>query len=221
MNPFQILWQYREGFLSGFTVTVELITMTSFLGTAGGVGLEWLCQRLGGTARSLIDGIAFCIAAIPALVILFWLYYPAQTLFRISLSPFATALTALIIMNTFAVYRIVSDAVRDFPKQYIASALVCGLKKRYIVRYIEAPLLLRAALPRWIDQQVVMLQTSVFASLIAVDEIFRVAQRINSEIYQPVVIYTSMAIIFLITAGSAMYWSKYLRERTHRDFSER
>jgi polar amino acid transport system permease protein len=221
MNSLNILWQYREAFFSGFIVTMQLLVLASFIGTVSGIALEWLCHRLEGSIRRLVDGIAFCIAAIPALVILFWLYYPAQTLFGISVSPFWTALTALTLINTFAVYRIAEDAVKDFPKQYIASALVCGLKGSDIVRYIQAPLLLRAALPRWIDQQVVILQTSVFASLISVEEIFRVAQRINSVIYQPVIIYTSMALIFLFTAGSAMYSANYLRNRFHRDFSER
>jgi polar amino acid transport system permease protein len=221
MNSLQILWQYREAFFSGFIVTMQLLILTSFIGTVSGIALEWLCHRFEGIMRRLVDGVAFCIAAIPALVILFWLYYPAQTLLGISVSPFLTALTALTLMNTFAVYRIASDAVKDFPKQYIASALVCGLKSSDIVRYIQAPLLLRATLPRWIDQQVVILQTSVFASLISVEEIFRVAQRINSVIYQPVIIYTAMALIFLVTAGSAMYGAQYLRNRFHRDFSER
>jgi polar amino acid transport system permease protein len=221
MNPFQILWQYREAFLNGFGVTLQLLSLAAIIGTVIGIFLEWLCLRLEGGTRLFVDSVAFCISAIPALVILFWLYYPAQTMLGISASPFSTALIALIVINSFAVYRILADAVADFPKQYIATALVCGLKHSQIARYIQAPLLLRAALPRWIDQQVVILQTSVFASLISVEEIFRAAQRINSVVYEPVIIYTSMALIFLLTAGSAMYGAKYLRNRFHRDFSER
>jgi ABC-type amino acid transport system permease subunit len=221
MNPLQILWQYREAFLHGFLVTLKLTVLTLIIGTVIGIALEWLCHVLGGGARRLIDGIAFCISAIPALVILFWLYYPAQTIASVSVSPFGTALAALILINTFAVYRIAADAMSDFPKQYVSTALVCGLKEGQIARYVQAPLLLRAALPRWIDQQVVILQTSVFASLISVEEVFRAAQRINSVVYQPVVIYTSMALVFLVTAGSAMYIAKYLRNKFHRDLSER
>jgi His/Glu/Gln/Arg/opine family amino acid ABC transporter permease subunit len=221
MNPFHVLWQYREAFLSGFVVTFQLLVLSAVGGTVIGIALEWICGRLEGIIRKLADGAAFCITAIPILVILFWLHYPAQAMLGIVIPPFWTALTTLMLLNTFAVYRIVGDAVRDFPKQFIATGLVCGLNREQIVRYIQAPLLLRAALPRWIDQQVVILQTSLFASLISVEEIFRVAQRINSVVYQPVVIYTSMALIFLFTAGSAMYLAKYLRSKFYRDFSER
>ncbi len=221
MKPFEILWQYRAAFLGGFVVTIELVVLSLIVGTTMGILLEWLCARYEGLIRRVSDSAAFCMSAIPALVILFWLHYPAQAMLGIVVPPFWTALAALALVNIFAIYRIVSDAVNDFPKQFEATAQVCGLKPIQIVRYIKAPLILRAALPRWIDQQVIILQTSVFASLISVEETFRVAQRINSVVYQPVIIYTSMALIFLATAGSAMYYAKYLRKKFYRDFSER
>lgn len=221
MGPIEVLWKYREAFANGFLVTLQLLTLTCLLGTVIGLLLEWLCHYTNGVLRRIIDAVALGFSSIPALVILFWLYYPAQSLLGISVSPFGTALTALVVMNSFAVYRITSDAMHEFPKQYVSTARVCGMKPWTIIRYIQAPLLFRAAIPRWIDQQVVMLQTSVFASLISVKEIFRASQRINSVVYQPVVIYTSMALVFLITAGSAIYLAKYLRQKFHRDFSER
>ena len=67
----------------------------------------------------------------------------------------------------------------------------------------------------------VYLRTGLFASLISVNETFRVAQRINSQEYHPVAIYTAMAILFLLTTGSAMYYARYLRLKSYRDFSER
>jgi len=221
MNALEVLWQYRTAFWDGLLVTAELVVLALLSGTIIGIGFEWACHKLGGRFRRIVDGIAFCVAAVPALVILFWLYYPAQALVGVSLSPFYTALVALALVNAFAVYRIVADAIKEFPHQYVSTGLVCGLTNRQIVRYIEYPLLLRVALPRWIDQQVVILQTSVFASLISVKEIFRAAQRINSVVYQPVVIYTAMALLFLLTAGSAMYAAKILRNRFERDLSER
>ncbi|MDP2605454.1 MAG: ABC transporter permease subunit [Deltaproteobacteria bacterium] len=221
MNPFAVLWQYREAFVSGFIVTFELLVLSAVGGTVTAIVLEWVCERFEGSLRRVVDGAAFCTSAIPALVILFWFHYPAQAMLGIVVPAFWTALAALMLINIFSVYRIVADAVRDFPKQFLATGLVCGLNRKQIVRYIQAPLLVRAALPRWIDQQVVILQTSLFASLISVEETFRVAQRINSVVYQPVVIYTSMALIFLLTAGSAMYYAKSLRNKFHRDFSER
>lgn len=221
MSPFEVLWQYREAFAKGFLVTCELVTASAIAGTFIGILLEWVCSTSGEIVRRVIDGIAFAVSAIPALVILFWFYYPAQSLLHVSVSPFLTALAALTLMVSFAAYRIIADALKDFPQQFATTALVLGLDRAQILRYIQMPLVIRAALPRWVDLIVVILQTSVFASLISVEEVFRVSQRINSVVYRPVVIYTAMAVLFLITAGSGMYLARYLRARFYRDLSER
>jgi polar amino acid transport system permease protein len=221
MNAFEVLWQYRDAFLGGFLVTVQLLAISSIVGTLFGIGLEVICQRFGGLFRPLCDAAAFSSSAIPALVILFWLHYPAQAIFNITVPPLLTAVAALSFINSFAVYRIVADATHEFPKQYVATGLVCGMTTQQIARYIQAPLLLRFILPRWIDQQVVLLHTSLFAAFISVEELFRVSLRVNSIVYQPVAIYTAMALIFLCTAGSAMYYAKHLRGKYYRDFSER
>lgn len=221
MGSFEILWEYKKAFVDGFSVTIKLVILTSLLGTFFGILFETLCNYTNIYIRRIIDLLALGLSSIPALVILFWFYYPAQSILNISLTPFTTALIALVLINSFTVYRITSDSIREFPKQYISTALVCGMKKWQIVRYIQGPLIFRSMIPRWIDQQVVILQTSVFASLISVEEIFRVSQRINSVVYQPVLIYTSMAIVFLLTAGSSIYLANYLRKKYSRDFSER
>lgn len=221
MTSFEVVWFYRQAFWHGFLVTAELVAISVIIGTTVGLFLEWLCSRLGRRCRSILDIIAFPFAVIPALVVLFWFYYPAQSLTGVSVSPFWTASITLITLNSLAVYRIAGDALKDFPSQCIATAKVSGMSDQATLRFIQVPLLLRSALPRWIDQQVIVLQTSVFASLISVEELFRVAQRINSQVYQPVLIYSAMGLVFLVTAGTGAYVAEQLRRRYHRDFSER
>lgn len=221
MSAFDVLWRYREAFLAGIMTSAELVVISAITSTIIAIALEWLCGVYGPFIRRIVDSLAFGTAAIPALVVLFWFHYPAQAILGIVVDPFWTALFTLTLLNTLAVYRIVADATRDLPQQFVSTGFVCGLSESQIARFIKAPLIVRAALPRWIDQQVVILQTSVFASLISVNETFRVAQRINSQVYQPVTIYTAMAILFLLTAGSAMYAARRLRLKYYRDFSER
>lgn len=132
MNSIQILWAYREAFFYGFLTTVWLVMLASLVGTAIGIALEWLCFRAEGAIRRAIDAVAFGIAAIPALVILFWLYYPAQSILGVSVSPFLTAVVALCLINSMAVYRIAADSVNDLPKQYVSTALVCGPYDRHL-----------------------------------------------------------------------------------------
>ena len=53
-----------------------------------------------------------------------------------------------------------------------------------------------------------------------VDEIFRIAQRINSEVYKPVQIYSALALLFLAVCLPMHGVAMLLRRRYTRDLSE-
>ena len=110
--------------------------------------------------------------------------------------------------------------VDDFPKQYLTAAKVCGLSPQKTVRYIQFPIIFRQILPGLMLLQVTMLHTTLFASLISVEEIFRVAQRINSSIYKPVEIYTALGVFFLLICLPINGLALFLRAKFTRNLSE-
>ena len=126
----------------------------------------------------------------------------------------------LSIVNIFGVADIVRGALTDFPQQYLTAAKVTGLTRRQTVFNIQLPLILRSILPALMMLQVVMLHTTLFASLISVEEIFRVAQRINAQIYRPVEIYTALGMFFLAVSLPINGVALWLRARYTRDTSE-
>lgn len=221
MNVLHILFQYRDAFAGGVWVTIKLFTVATVLGSACGILLGAAYQTAPQIVRKALDFVSFSFAAIPALVILFWLHFPLQEMLGVVIPPFVTAAATLTLLNAIGVSRTVIEAKSEFPQQYLQAALVCGLDRWTTFRHIEMPILLRAVFPRWIDQQVVIYHTTIFASLISVEEIFRVSQRVNSTVYQPVAIYSAMAVLFLITAGSAMALARSLKMRFARNLSEK
>jgi ABC-type amino acid transport system permease subunit len=104
--------------------------------------------------------------------------------------------------------------------QYVSAARVCGLSPREIALDIQLPIVLRQLLPGLLTLQVAMLQATLFASLISVDEIFRVAQRINAQVYRPVPVYTALGLFFLIICLPLNGLALWLRRRYTRDLSE-
>lgn len=217
-----VLWEYRATFASGFGVTISLLGVAMVIGTILGALLAMMARwEPLGLLRDLLNGLAFVSTAIPALVILFWVHYPAQALLDVRLSGFFSATITLVGLNALAVCRIILDQAESFPKQFLIAARVSGLRRSTILRRIYAPILLRAIVPRWIDQQVFILHCTLLASFISVEEIFRVAQRVNATVYEPVTIYTAMGLLYLALGGSALRASALLRRRFVRDWSER
>ena len=213
MTILQILIQYRQGFLSGLVVTMHLCAIIWAVGLLGG----WLLGIAEARWRRFVaipGSIAsFILSGVPVLVLLFWLHYPLQAYLKVVIDPFWTAAGVLSLLNIFAVAEVVRGVLVDFPKQYLDAARVCGLSEWDATRYITFPIVLRQTLPTLLMLQVNMLQMSLFASMIGVNEIFRVAQSINSIVYSPVEIYTGLAVFFLAVCLPLNGLALWLRRR--------
>jgi polar amino acid transport system permease protein len=221
MSVLDILITYHSAFLTGLATTFRLALMVWAIGLlfgafVGVLGAHWKLA-VGFPTRA----ISFALSGVPLLVFLFWLHYPLQSMLGVVVDPFLTAALTLAIVNTFAVADVVRGVLADFPKQYVVAAQVCGLNQRQTLIHIQLPIILRQTVPVLLMIQVNMLQATLFASLISVNEIFRVAQQINSQIYKPVEIYTALGVLFLAICLPLNGLALFLKSKYTRDFSER
>jgi polar amino acid transport system permease protein len=219
-NTIDLLWTYREQFLGGLQVTLKMCLLIWPIGIITGTLLGVAGARWKRTIGSVSRGMSFVLSGIPVLVFLFWLHYPLQATLKVVIDPFYTAVAALSIVNALLVSETVRRVLLDFPRQYVLSARVCGLSSRETILRIQLPIVFRQVLPSLLITQVGMLQATLFASLISVDEIFRIAQRINSEVYKPVEIYSALALLFLAICLPLYAIAGVLREKYTRDLSE-
>jgi His/Glu/Gln/Arg/opine family amino acid ABC transporter permease subunit len=215
-----LLVKYHQAFLTGLWVTIELtlIIWTTGLLIGGTLGvLSAQHRRAVGIPMRVV---AFLLSGIPVLVFLFWMHYPMQAMLGIVIDPFLTAALVFSIINILAVADLVRSYLVDFPEQYRIAALVCGLDRRTYIFRIQMPILLRQILPGLLPLQIVMLHSTLFASLISVEEVFRVSQRINALEYKPIHIYTALAVFFLAICLPVNTLAIWLRIQFTRDISE-
>src|SRR5207249_809855 len=136
------------------------------------------------------------------------------------IDPFVTASVVFSIINLLSVGDLLRSHISDFPEQYRTAARVCGLDRRTFIFRIQIPILLRQVLPALLPLQIIMLHSTLFASLISVDEIFRASLRINALEYKPVHIFTALALFFLAISLPVNALAIWLRVRFTRDLSE-
>jgi His/Glu/Gln/Arg/opine family amino acid ABC transporter permease subunit len=221
MDIFEILYEYREGFLSGLGVTIKLCAIVWLSGLMLGSILGVLGTKWGKFIGLPSRMATFILSGTPILVFLFWLHYPLQEILRVRIDPFVTASVALSTINIFSVSEVVRSAIADLPTQYIEAAKVCGVPPRARLVRIELPLIFRHVISPFLFIQVNVLHLTLFASLISVEEIFRVCQRINAQIYRPIEIYTALALFFLIVSLPLNGLAIALKKRFARDISEK
>lgn len=197
MGVIDILSAYRTGFLHGVAVTIKLAAVVWLAGIVFGVLLAVMQSRFPRAIGWPGKAASFVATSIPVIVLLFWFHYPLQTMLGIQLDPFITAAFTLGLVNALSVAEIVRPSLLSFPSGYIAAAKVAGLTQRQTLWRIQLPLVVRQIFPPLLALQVAMLQATIFASLISLDEIFRVAQRINAKVYRPIEVYSALAVFFL------------------------
>lgn len=221
MSVIDILIRYYPAFLQGLSVTLQMSAMIWGLGIIFGTALGVAANRFPKSVGAPTRVVSFLLAGVPILVFLFWLHYPAQAMFNLVIDPFYTATFTFVLLNIFGVADIVRGALHDFPAQYITAAQVTGLSKKQTILKIELPLIVRQITPALLMLQVTMLHVTLFSSLISVEEIFRVAQRINAQIYRPVEIYTALGVFFLAVCVPVNFLALYLKNKFTRNISER
>ena len=194
---FKLLGTYHEALLSGLMVTLELCLLVWLLGIALGTLLGILGFRFSTSLGLVSSWLSTLVSAVPILVLLYWLYFPLQQILDVDIDPFWIAVLALSLVNIFMVSNVVHDAVAQLPEAYHISAIVSGLSHRTFVRRIQAPLIVRQVIGPILSIQLAMLHSSIFASLINVDDLFRQIQRINALEYKPIELYSALAVFFI------------------------
>lgn len=221
MSVWTIIYTYREGLVSGLFVTLGLALVVWLSGLIFGVLFGALAHKQKESTGFFLKMFSFLLASTPVLVLLYWLHYPLQAMLGVVVVPFITAAFALSIINIVGVAQIVRDALDEFPEQYVIAGKVCGLTPKEIFSKIQFPIIFRQTIPQFLNLQVNMLQLTLFASLISVQELFRVAQQINSQIYKPIEIYTALAVFFIAICLPINLLAYWLKKKYTRNLSEK
>ena len=220
-TTWSILVTYRQAFLDGLLVTLELSLIVWSVGLLFGAAIGLLADRYPRKVGLPIQGLAFTLSGIPILVLLYWAHFPLQVMLNDVINPFVTASWVLALVNTFMVTDAVRNALANFPQQYAVAARVCGMTGREIALKIKFPIVLRQLIPPVLTSQVVILQATLFASLIGVNEIFRACQQVNASAYKPVQIYTALGLFFLAICLPLNGLALWFKAKYTRDLSER
>jgi len=213
-----LLVSYAPAFLEGLRITATLTLITWSVGLLGGIlaGAWAMKDRVAG---EILKWSSLLFGALPILVVLMWLHFPAQSILGVVIDPFWTTAFALSLVNFFLVGDVVAKTLGSLPSDWQIAAKVSGLDRRQAFWRITLPLAARQLLGPLTVIQVTMLHATLFGSLISVDELFRTVQRINAIEYRPIELYTLLAGFFLIICAPLQYVAYLANRRFAHDLS--
>ena len=198
MNTREILFTLVPYLLRGAVVTLEVTAIALPMGFA--VGLLLALGRVYG--GRLFSGFASLystlLRAIPALVMLFILYFVIAG--TINLSPFLAGSLSLGIISSAYQSEVLRGALLSVSSGQMMAARAIGMSRLKAIRHIIVPQALRLAIPPWSNEAAIVLKDSSLVYVLGVPEMLRRAEYVSARTYQPFVAFgTCAAIYFMLT----------------------
>lgn len=184
--------------LGGTVITLEVTAIALPMGFAVGLLLA-LSRIYGGRLLSRFAVLySTLLRAIPALVVLFILYFVIAG--AINLSPFLAGSLSLGIVSGAYQSEILRGAILSVGVGQMMAARSIGMSRLKAIRHIILPQALRLAIPPWSNEAAIVLKDSSLVYVLGVPEMLRRAEYVSARTYQPFVAFgTCAAIYFMLT----------------------
>ncbi len=192
--------------LAAVPTTLGLFATSVALGCVLALLLTWM--RVGG--NPVLSRIARAYVLVfrgsPLLIQMFLIYYGLGQFRAVRLSPFwpvlrdpfDCAVISLALCTAAYSSEIFRGGLLAVPPAQIEAARACGMSGPLLLRRIVAPVALRAALPAYSTEIVLMVKSTALASLVTVWEVTGVAQRIIAHTYRTMEVFLCAAAIYLV-----------------------
>ena len=194
-----LLWDYRLDFLRGLWLAIEVSLVAMALSII--VGILLAAARMSKGPISWL-GVAYInvFRGIPALVSVIWVYFGWSLVLGISFTVFQAAVIALVALYSAFIAEIYRSALEAIPRGQREAGLALGITSIRVFLQITLPQATKIAVPNIGSMFIGMVKdTSVF-TIIGLVEVVRVTQNINSITFQPFVLYSGAAFLYVIAA---------------------
>ncbi|EPR2694899.1 amino acid ABC transporter permease [Raoultella planticola] len=201
---------------AGLVFTIPITLISFFLGLL--LGFIVALIRLYGPAplKNVVRFYVWIIRGTPLLVQLFLIFYALPSV-GITLDAFPAA----VIGFTLNVGAFTSEVIRAtllwVAKGQWEAAHSIGMSWGQSLRYIILPQAARVAVPPLSNTFISLVKDTSLASVITVPELFLAAQRIAAVTYQPLILYSEAALLYLLICSVLSYLQSRLELRLERN----
>ncbi len=211
------LQQAAPFLLNGALITVQLWVATLIISLTVGTLFGVLrCNKLRIPVVSLLlDGITLILRGVPYYLQLMIAYFVLPEMLNINLSPFMAATYSLGFCSAAYISQSVRSGINSIPLGQWEAATVLGFTVPQAVRFIILPQMLRNVLPTITSELDQTIKTTSLVSTIGVIELTGACRNIIAQQMNPLTMYGSIAIIYLIFSlvlnGIGAYIERRLR----------
>jgi len=194
-----LIWDYRSELLHGLLTALEVSVVALLVSVVAGLGLAMV--RLGKKPFSWIAAIYINVfRGMPALVTVIWIYFGVSLVVGINFTVFQAGVIALSLLYSAFMAEIFRSALQAVPHGHREAGQALGMRDTRIFVSVVAPQAFKIALPNVGSMFIGMIKDTSTFTVIGLLEVVRVVQNVNAQTFQPFVLYTAAAAIYVLVA---------------------
>ncbi len=201
--------------MQGAWMTLQVLLAASSISLCVGILLGILtCNRLRSNAIApFVEVITFILRAVPFYVQLLIVYFVLPDLLNINMEAFTASIIALGLCSSAYTAQVVRCGINSIPTEQWESASTLGYSTPACLRYIIFPQMLRNVLPAITNELDALLKSTAILSSIGLLELTRMGMNIVSREMEPLAIYLTIAVFYVIISGGINLVSRSIEKR--------
>jgi His/Glu/Gln/Arg/opine family amino acid ABC transporter permease subunit len=194
-----LIWEYRGDLLHGLLVALQVSAVALIISMA--VGLVLAIFRMGRPPFAWVAAVYINVfRGMPALVTVIWIYFGVSLLLGTNFTVFQAGVIALSLLYSAFLAEIFRAALQAVPPGHREAGQALGMRGIRIFFSIIAPQAFKIALPNVGSMFIGMIKDTSTFTVIGLMEVVRVTQNLNAQTFQPFVLYTAAAGIYVMAA---------------------
>jgi His/Glu/Gln/Arg/opine family amino acid ABC transporter permease subunit len=199
MYNWGLIWQNHGVLLNGLLVAVKVSLFALVISVVGGLLLAMLRM-----SRPPVSWIALAyinvFRGVPALVSVIWVYFGVSLLLGVDFSVFQAGVIALSLLYSAFMAEIFRSALSAIPNGHREAGQALGMRPIRVFFSVILPQAVKIALPNIGSMFIGMMKDTSTFTVIGLLEVVRVTQNLVSQTFQPFVLYTAAAAMYVIAA---------------------
>ena len=183
--------------IPGLTATGPLTAISFSLAMVIAVAVALVQYARVPVLRQLCRFYIWVIRGTPLLVQLFLVFYGLAKV-GLVLAPFPAAVLVFSINEGAYCAETVRGALESIPGGQLEAGRCLGLTWLQTVRSVILPQAMRGAFPALSNSLIAMIKDTSLVSNITMTEMFRATVQINASVYEPLLLYTEVALVYLL-----------------------
>jgi His/Glu/Gln/Arg/opine family amino acid ABC transporter permease subunit len=194
-----LVWDNRGALLDGLLTAAEVAAVALLLSVL--IGLMLALMRMGKPPVSWLAALYVNVfRGVPALVSVIWVYFGVSLAIGVTFSTFQAGVIALTLLYSAFIAEIYRAALLGVPRGQREAGLALGMHPLRVFGSVTLPQATKMAIPNIGSMFIGMIKDTSTFTVIGLLEVVRVTQNINSTYFQPFVLYTAAAGLYVAVA---------------------